>query len=519
MKRPPMTDRDAASGALTPHQDNGATTTEKGAERPGRAAGDQLHLRRNANGILESRAHTVSATEPAPLEATRSFVGANEQAMARARQQQRSETVALTVEMAAMRTENARLLQELKTLKVHLQAQSIATCTPTSPPSDGSAALTPGQASTPLAHPKQGVPPHSAGPDRQSCAMLVAVSNSQSVPRPTVRKLSFARVSRRQDAPSATVPSHAPTVPLHAATRQRSTASRALSFDRPQQRQAATDAAGSPQPSSAARGLRAVCRAFSFTRGTHNDKTGKDTRPPHPNTSRASTSGAATTRTLALVLGDFDAEGAVELTVRRGQMLVVIQGGGAPIGWSWACSPGGAGLVPTGHLRMLAIPEANGRPGTSECLQYESPTAPRAGRLSMGRAEGGAEGGTSLSPALTGQGTCPGVPRPPPVSNLSGTAVELKQVPFAAVSPSGMALPPLPHMHTASSMGEASLDAAKLQPASCSPIDSPSGSDLSGAASTGELELDVADVHLSRSTQGKPHGANPVRLRATKHWI
>ena len=66
--------------------------------------------------------------------------------------------------------------------------------------------------------------------------------------------------------------------------------------------------------------------------------------------------GAVPIRTLASVVADFHAEGAVELSARRGEILVIIKDGGAPVGWSWACSPAGAGLVPTGFLSMLLVP-------------------------------------------------------------------------------------------------------------------------------------------------------------------
>ena len=258
-------------------------------------------------------------------------------------------------------------------------------------------------------------------------------------------------------------------------------------------------------------------RAFSFSRGASDNKAGLDTRAPQPRTSLASMPNAATPRTLALVLGNFDAEGTVELTVRRGQVLVVIQGGGAPIGWSWACSPSGAGLVPTGYLRMLPVPDAHSQSG-GKASRYDSPTGARAAAARLATVP--AEGAASASPGAAPSGLATS-PRPPPLPSPSGDrGMELKDVPYAAASPSGTALPALPHMNTASSMGEASLAAADPQPlaplqsGTCSPLDSPGGTDLSGAESAGELELDITEVHVS-TTQSKQPGSSPVRLRAT----
>ena len=60
-------------------------------------------------------------------------------------------------------------------------------------------------------------------------------------------------------------------------------------------------------------------------------------------------------RTLGCVLESFTAETAVELSVDRGEIIVLLNDG-APIGWSWACSPAGAGLVPTDFVQFLDLP-------------------------------------------------------------------------------------------------------------------------------------------------------------------
>ena len=77
--------------------------------------------------------------------------------------QQRSETIALTAEISAMRTENARLLQELQTLKVYLRAPHACEL------SDGNGAAAMAAASARTAGDAVGgahaaPPPHSAGP-------------------------------------------------------------------------------------------------------------------------------------------------------------------------------------------------------------------------------------------------------------------------------------------------------------------------------------------------------------------
>ena len=71
--------------------------------------------------------------------------------------------------------------------------------------------------------------------------------------------------------------------------------------------------------------------------------------------SRAQSNGIMPQRTLGCVLESFAAETAVELSVRRGEIIVLLSDG-APKGWSWACSPTGAGLVPTDFVQFLDVP-------------------------------------------------------------------------------------------------------------------------------------------------------------------
>lgn len=69
-------------------------------------------------------------------------------------------------------------------------------------------------------------------------------------------------------------------------------------------------------------------------------------------------------RTLGCALEDFAAETAVELSVRTGEIIVVLTVG-APAGWSWAISPAGAGLVPSAFIQIWDVPSTGGAVGST----------------------------------------------------------------------------------------------------------------------------------------------------------
>ena len=121
------------------------------------------------------------------------------------------------------------------------------------------------------------------------------------------------------------------------------------------------------------------------------DSTNESPASPRPpaNGAEASTSRAAANppklpqRTLGCVLESFAAETVVELSVARGEIVVLIKEG-APEGWTWACSPAGAGLIPSDFVQLLDVPtkqplQADGM--DEQKMQQRKASSERAQRL------------------------------------------------------------------------------------------------------------------------------------------
>ena len=96
-------------------------------------------------------------------------------------------------------------------------------------------------------------------------------------------------------------------------------------------------------------------------------------------------------RTLGCVLESFTAETTVELSVARGEIIVLISNR-APEGWVWACSPLSAGLVPRDFVQTLDVPEIRPAP-------TRAPAVVRPGRPPISPQRARADASPSRAPA------------------------------------------------------------------------------------------------------------------------